>query len=869
MKKRLLSMLMAVLMIASLVPATALAAGSTTSDEHATHDVLTVNIEKDTAKKQPGIVFEYCNTCGTNYGYDNIKAIVTELVITPFAAHKDICPAGHHTPFTKVLQAETCEQPKITVTYCSKCGSAVAPTAGGTALNITKDKNGGHTYSKFNVTKAPTCTEPGYGYTKCDKCGEALFVYGETQIASLMSQNQKTEPKTALIKANEKLFAATNPNHTVSNDNIVTTDVDVLDYTIDRVVGKDGSAAYTIKQYVKYYADVKATHAETVSGKLVPDASSEGGMKNVPLDDAAAANGWMYYAAKDADGNKITGAGVVGSKYCKDCGEIVEGSTHIRVQTVDPLNQTHMNDMTVDRGYIPYLDSQGHKIPGVTDTWYCSECEKTWGGTEIPYASYWGNETSKIPADCVDNMGLPNKDTTKNYYVDGDLFTINKKAATCTTLGYTGDVYKLVDGNWRLNAKGTTTPVLGHTMVDVKSKPATCKTPGFTVSNYSVCTRCGVTEGTGVVYVGTVNHNFVAKDVVAPTCKSTGITVLECSYCGELAAIKDYQPHYWNPVNDEQGAFAEFLWSVNDYSEEIGDNYAGDYVYVDYVKSVPHKAGDPVNAKEATCTEKGYTGDKFCVWCNTQLVKGEETAMKEHTVVDVVAVAATCTEAGATAGTKCSVCGTVLSGCEKIDALGHKYENGVCTVCGEKDPNYVEPVAPEFKDADSIKDYAKDAVAWAAKEGVVKGDDQGNFNPTANITRQDFVTMLWRLKGETASEKELTFGDKADIKDYAQTAVAWAVENGYITGRDNGNFDPAAKITRAEIVAILNRVADNAKAEKAASFTDIGSHWAKDAIAWAAEAGIVNGVGNDLFAPNDNATRQDTVVMLYKFVNLK
>ena len=276
-----------------------------------------------------------------------------------------------------------------------------------------------------------------------------------------------------------------------------------------------------------------------------------------------------------------------------------------------------------------------------------------------------------------------------------------------------------------------------------------------------------------------------------------------------------------------------------------------------------------VNAKEATCTEVGYTGDKVCKWCGIVMEKGKEIPMKEHTVVDVAAVEATCTEAGATAGTKCSVCGEVLSGCEKVDALGHKYENGVCTVCGEKDPNYVEPVAPEFKDADSIKDYAKDAVAWAAKEGVVKGDDQGNFNPTANITRQDFVTMLWRLKGETASEKELTFGDKADIKDYAQTAVAWAVENGYITGRDNGNFDPAAKITRAEIVAILNRVADNAKAEKAASFTDIGSHWAKDAIAWAAEAGIVNGVGNDLFAPNDNATRQDTVVMLYKFVNLK
>lgn len=856
MKKRLLSMLMAVLMIASLVPATALAAGSTTSNEHATHDVLSVNIEKDTAKKQPGIVFEYCNTCGTEAN-DLYDGIVVALTVTPFAAQKDICAAGHHTPFTKVLQAETCEQPKITVTYCSVCGSAVTPVDSDSALQITKSVNGGHTYSKFNVTKAPTCTEPGYGYTKCDKCGEALFVYGETQIANLMKLNQKTEPKTALIKANEKLFAATNPGH-MNNDNIVTTDVDVKDYRLGEVIGQND--AYTIEEYTKYYAAVKATHAETVSGVLVPNA--QGGMDNVDIYDDDNSK-WINWAFVDANGDYITGEGIVGSKYCKDCGVVVNTEADgVPGTTVDSLNEQHAAFMTLNQGYLPYLDSQGHKIPGVTDTWYCSECEETWGGKEIPYASYWGNETSKIPGYCVGDNGLPNEYTTENYYVDGDLFTVGKVAATCTDLGYTGDVYKLVDGNWELNAKGTNTPALGHKMTAIESRAATCYSEGWTVSNYSVCTRCGATEGTSVVKADKVPHSMVAVDVIAPTCKSAGMTVLECSFCHKLAAADTNGNALLN-----DGKYV----TINELATTMPTNaYLGDWVFVKTVKSVPHAAAAELkDAKEATCTEVGYTGDKVCKWCGIVMEKGKEIPMKEHTVVDVAAVEATCTEAGATAGTKCSVCGTVLSGCEKIDALGHKYENGVCTVCGEKDPNYVEPVAPEFKDADSIKDYAKDAVAWAAKEGVVKGDDQGNFNPTANITRQDFVTMLWRLKGETASEKELTFGDKADIKDYAQTAVAWAVENGYITGRDNGNFDPAAKITRAEIVAILNRVADNAKAEKAASFTDIGSHWAKDAIAWAAEAGIVNGVGNDQFAPNDNATRQDTVVMLYKFVNLK
>lgn len=416
-------------------------------------------------------------------------------------------------------------------------------------------------------------------------------------------------------------------------------------------------------------------------------------------------------------------------------------------------------------------------------------------------------------------------------YTTGYPKTVDAKKATCTEKGYTGDIVKLdVKGNEYVAEKGTEIPALGHKWVAVEGKDATCSEAGYTYTNYFKCANkgCDAHKGDAASIITIpAGHKYVRETYLEPTCKNHGLVVIACTVCGDVQNVY-------------------------------------------YASKVACVAADElVNVKAATCTEDGYTGDSVCKWCGKVLKAGEVVKAAGHTPEEVAAVAATCTETGLTAGSKCSVCGEVLTAQEVVPALGHKYENGVCTVCGEKDPNYVEPVAPEFKDADSIKDYAKDAVAWAAKEGVVKGDDQGNFNPTANITRQDFVTMLWRLKGETASEKELTFGDKADIKDYAQTAVAWAVENGYITGRDNGNFDPAAKITRAEIVAILNRVADNAKAEKAASFTDIGSHWAKDAIAWAAEAGIVNGVGNDLFAPNDNATRQDTVVMLYKFVNLK
>lgn len=827
MKKRLLSMLMAVLMIASLVPATALAAETC---EHPEDSITTISIKKDAAAKQPGVEVKVCNDCG--------KLLNAE--IAAFAEPKDICL--RHTYKTVELQAATCSQVGVKATYCSVCGTAAAEKA---VVVADKEKP---SYTKFVVEQKPTCLEDGWGYVVCDKCGEAVFVANaEDALAKLKMNEKHTYAQEQAVLAQ---FSATNSdgqgNHK-DTDKFVAVAKDV--YKDFDIVWNNGAIGKVVKNVLVMKAEVKPTHSLTVNGKVEDGKVVTTGKSVYNWVKLNAGTGADPYAEGKwvvtpngiglvQDGTTNHGLGYTGDSYCPDCKAVVRG------ENVIGLNTKHASAMELKAaGYYPYVDKDGVKHDGVSDVWYCKTCGVEVGGETLAYDTYANKAANQVI---------------------GDTWVEGARPATCFEVGSTGTTYrwsKLADGTVaaQVIAEAKEIPMLKHTLVKVDSKVGKCGEFGWTCNNYYFCSnevkmpdgttwQCPYTQGTVIENKWRGEHNWQSKELVPATCQKTGLAVVSCADCGALAT----------KTVDE----------FNDVWYEVA-NANRSNVFVDVIKTAPHTAGDPVNAKEATCTEVGYTGDTYCKWCNTAMEKGKEIPMKEHTVVDVAAVEATCTEAGATAGTKCSVCGTVLSGCEKIDALGHKYENGVCTVCGEKDPNYVEPVAPEFKDADSIKDYAKDAVAWAAKEGVVKGDDQGNFNPTADITRQDFVTMLWRLKGETASEKELTFGDKADIKDYAQVAVAWAVENGYITGRDNGNFDPAAKITRAEIVAILNRVADNAKAEKAASFTDIGSHWAKDAIAWAAEAGIVNGVGNDLFAPNDNATRQDTVVMLYKFVNLK
>lgn len=820
MKKRLLSMLMAVLMIASLVPATALAA-----PDHTGHDVATISIKKDAAAKQPGIEVKVCNKDG-----DLISSS-----ISAFAEPKDICL--RHTYKTVELQAATCSQVGVKATYCSVCGTAAADKA---VVVADKEKP---SYTKFVVEQKPTCLEDGWGYVACDKCGEAVFVANAADALAKLKMNEKhTYAQEMAVLAQ---FSATNNdgqgNHK-DTDKFVAVAKDV--YKDFDVVWDNSAIGKVVKNVLVMKAEVKPTHSLTVNGSVVNGnvvANSNVSVYNwVKLNagtgaDPYAEGKWVDYGGvlfQDQTTNH--GLGYTGDSYCPDCKDVVRG------ENVIGLNTKHASAMELKAaGYYPYVDKDGVKHDGVSDVWYCKTCGVEVGGETLAYDTYANKAANKVI---------------------GDTWVEGATPATCFEVGSTGTTYrwsKLADGTVaaQVIAEAKEIPMLKHTLVKVDSKVGKCGEFGWTCNNYYFCSnevkmpngetwQCPYTQGTIIANKEPGEHNWQSKELVPATCQKTGLAVVSCADCGALAA---------QVVNEG------YVW----YKEAKADRSD---VFVDVIKTAPHTAGDPVNAKEATCTEVGYTGDKVCKWCGIVIEKGKEIPMKEHTVVDVAAVEATCTTDGMKAGTKCSVCGTVLSGCEKVDKLGHDYKDGKCTRCGEKDPNYV---APEFKDAASIRDYAKDAVAWAAKEGIVKGDDNGNFLPTADITRQDFITMLWRLKGSVASEKALTFGDKADIKDYAQTAVAWAVENGYIKGRDNGNFDPAAKITRAEIVAILNRIAENAKAEKAADFTDIATHWAKDAIAWAAEAGIVNGVGNNMFAPNDNASRQDTVVMLYKFVNLK
>ena len=113
-----------------------------------------------------------------------------------------------------------------------------------------------------------------------------------------------------------------------------------------------------------------------------------------------------------------------------------------------------------------------------------------------------------------------------------------------------------------------------------------------------------------------------------------------------------------------------------------------------------------------------------------------------------------------------------------------------------------------------------------------------------------------------------TFSDvKSD--DWYYEAVKYVYENGLMQGTDNG-FEPDGKMTRAMLVTVLYRLEKAESNGKENTFTDVpDGEWYTDAVIWAKENGIVNGITETEFAPNDNITREQTVTILYRYAKCK
>ena len=176
--------------------------------------------------------------------------------------------------------------------------------------------------------------------------------------------------------------------------------------------------------------------------------------------------------------------------------------------------------------------------------------------------------------------------------------------------------------------------------------------------------------------------------------------------------------------------------------------------------------------------------------------------------------------------------------------------------------------APEKTAADYFADvpansYYADAVLWAAKNGITGGIGNGLFGPNQPCTRAQIVTFLWRAAGSPEPKAMSSFADVSTDAYYAK-AVAWAVENGITTGTGDGKFSPDTTCTRAQSVTFLFRAIGKLVDSKA-EFSDVltDSYYA-NAVAWAVENGVTNGIGDGLFGPDNSCTRAQIVTFLFR-----
>ena len=170
----------------------------------------------------------------------------------------------------------------------------------------------------------------------------------------------------------------------------------------------------------------------------------------------------------------------------------------------------------------------------------------------------------------------------------------------------------------------------------------------------------------------------------------------------------------------------------------------------------------------------------------------------------------------------------------------------------------ISPFADVATDA-----YYYDAVKWAVEKGVTNGVSEMLFGPDQACTRAQIVTFLWRAAGSPEPKSGSSFADVAADAYYAK-AVAWAVENGITKGTSETTFHPDETCTRAQGVTFLYRALGKLAAAQA-GFTDVAadSYYA-DAVNWAAENGVTNGISETLFGPDGSCTRAQIVTFLYR-----
>lgn len=178
-----------------------------------------------------------------------------------------------------------------------------------------------------------------------------------------------------------------------------------------------------------------------------------------------------------------------------------------------------------------------------------------------------------------------------------------------------------------------------------------------------------------------------------------------------------------------------------------------------------------------------------------------------------------------------------------------------------------------FRDVPQKEWYAE-YVYDLVELGLLQGYENNTFRPQNSITRAEITTILANLSGENIAVYKNITQFRDCIGHWAAASINWAADKGIVNGIGDGKFDPDAPITREAFCTMILRHAKYEghypqKTVKAIDFRDADtiSSWARASVYHMQQAGIINGIGNDCFAPLDDTTRAQAAAIFHRYLN--
>lgn len=170
-----------------------------------------------------------------------------------------------------------------------------------------------------------------------------------------------------------------------------------------------------------------------------------------------------------------------------------------------------------------------------------------------------------------------------------------------------------------------------------------------------------------------------------------------------------------------------------------------------------------------------------------------------------------------------------------------------------------EPSRPTVAGFNDVyeSDYYADAVNWAVNKAITTGTGNASFSPNTTLTRAQAVTFLWRAKGKPSPLNSISPFVDVNADDYYHDAVLWAVEQGITNGVGDGKFGPNLSVTRGQMIVFLWRVEGMSN--------DTGGVWYEAAENWAKANQLLEGT-SEAYETDKDCPRADVIYYLFKYM---